>query len=69
MNTLLTFLALACGPTTMIGFNGPLNEVDKASLAQAKVRCGELYKESPCVKLFQKMGEREYRVMCGAAEK
>lgn len=43
----------------------PFNEQDKQTLARAYKRCGELYKDSPCVKLFIKRTERDYAVICG----
>jgi hypothetical protein len=46
----------------------PFNQTDKVTLQRAYKRCGELYPESPCVKLFIKRTERDYAVICGRIE-
>lgn len=67
MITLLALAALSCPETKMQNVSGfPWNEEDRKVLAQTKKRCGELYDDSPCVKLFRKWGERDYSVICGA---
>lgn len=41
---------------------------DDKVLARAKVRCGQLYAASPCVRVFTKLGRTtnvRYRVRCG----
>lgn len=44
------------------------NSFDSVSLRTAVKRCGEIYRNSPCVKRFIKRGERDYSVVCGAPE-
>ncbi len=41
------------------------NDFDNQHLAIAKKRCGEIYRKSPCVKLFRKRSESDYSVICG----
>lgn len=66
MISLLLYLALSCPETKMQNVSGfPWNDYDQEMLAQAKKRCGEIYKEAPCVKLFRKWGKQDYSVVCG----
>lgn len=59
--------ALSCPEVKMQNVSGhPWNGYDKEILQQAKKRCGELYSDSPCVKLFRKWGKQDYSVICGA---
>lgn len=43
------------------------NDHDQKILRSATKRCGEIYNEAPCVKLFHKTEPRSYRVICGKA--
>ena len=43
----------------------PWNSHDQKVLKKATNRCGELYKDAPCIKMFWKTEPRVYRVMCG----
>jgi hypothetical protein len=43
----------------------PWNAYDYSILEQTKHRCGELYPDSPCVKLFRKYNRKQYSVICG----
>ena len=43
----------------------PWNDFDNQHLKIAQKRCGEIYKNSPCVKMFKKRTERDYSVICG----
>ena len=45
------------------------NDYDMDMLKQAKKRCGELYPDAPCVKLFKKYDKLSYSVICGAPTK
>lgn len=45
--------------------NFPWNDYDRKTFKHASKRCGELYTNSPCVKLFRKWGEQDYSVLCG----
>lgn len=44
----------------------PVNEYDIKHYRIAKRRCGEIYKKSPCIKLFRKRTSSDYSVICGA---
>ena len=65
--SLLLLLALSCPNTIIINQNKePWNEFDAKTLASAKIRCGELYPDAPCVKKFYKRpDEQNYWVICG----
>jgi len=64
MLTLL--LALSCPKTEMLNVtNYEWNKHDVETLTYSKKRCGELYKDAPCVKLFRKWGKQDYSVVCG----
>jgi len=69
LSSVLLAAALSCPEPTLIGFEKGMTENDKSSLAMAKTRCGELYPNSPCVSLFQKVEELQYRVICGPDKK
>lgn len=65
MSLLLT-LALACPATKMLNYTKyPWNQHDKATLEVAKKRCGEIYPDAPCLKVFTKVGKQDYQVICG----
>jgi len=62
----LTLVAAMCPmPNFENRTNFPWNKFDEKTLIRAQVRCGELYRNSPCVKKFVKTGERDYRALCG----
>lgn len=43
------------------------NAFDQKTLERAQRRCVELYPNtSPCLKNFYKIGERDYKAICGA---
>lgn len=44
----------------------PWNDRDTKILEITKTRCAVKYKRSPCLIKFQKYGESDYRVICGA---
>lgn len=67
MISFLLASALSCPKTKMVNTSGyPWNDYDKSILAQTRQRCGEIYADSPCVKLFKKWGKQDYSVICGA---
>lgn len=43
----------------------PWNTHDYKILRNVKVRCGQIYQDAPCVKLFWKTGVQSYKVVCG----
>lgn len=64
---LLVLAALSCPATKMQNVTKfPWNDHDRSILQQARKRCGELYQDAPCVKLFRKYGKQDYSVICGA---
>lgn len=66
IRVLAAMMALSCPVTKMQNVTKyPWNDHDRAILAQAKKRCGELYSDSHCVKLFRKYGKQDYSVVCG----
>jgi hypothetical protein len=42
-------------------------DYDQQTLDHAKIRCGELYSESPCLKRFIKRTATSYHAVCGQA--
>lgn len=63
---LLTTVALSCPPTKMENATTyPWNEFDMKTLKHVKTRCGQIYPNSPCVKLFRKWDKKDYSVICG----
>ncbi len=65
-NTFFVFLAVSCLPTLVVNVSGDKwNAYDNKMLDHAKVRCGELDKDFPCVRLFRKFGVQSYTVICG----
>lgn len=59
-------LALICVLTTIVNKTSTWTENDKKALKKAKVRCGQLYPDAPCLKRFVKLGENRYNALCGA---
>lgn len=59
----------ACPSTVIELREGAIWEVDDIKVFERAIqRCGELYKNSPCVKKIIKLGRRDntrYRVICG----
>ena len=43
----------------------PMNKLDYRHVEFAKIRCEQIYPDSPCVSRFYKMEENVYRVLCG----
>jgi len=41
---------------------------DEAIVERAKVRCGQFYPKSPCLKVVIKLPGQRYRVICGAPD-
>lgn len=41
------------------------NSHDQKTLQNAYKRCAQKYKNSPCVKVFNKIGQQNYTVICG----
>lgn len=63
---LTIILAANCAAPIMINkTDKEWNEQDYNHLAIAKKRCGQIYKNSACVKKFIKRTETDYSVVCG----
>jgi len=43
----------------------PWNDFDRSELKYAEKRCGEIYPDAPCLKLWRKWGKRDYSAVCG----
>ena len=43
----------------------PWNQRDYSFYKVVTKRCGKLYEQSPCVKIFYKKGQNDYSVICG----
>ena len=68
----LFFAVVTCSPTKVdnrIELNENMTKKDVDILVQAKKRCGQIYKDSPCVKrlIIKKddWGDRMYSIACG----
>lgn len=60
-------LPYTCPGTKMVGWKTPadMDAYDKQTFERAKVRCSQLYPESPCVKEFRETADKQYKVICG----
>jgi hypothetical protein len=55
-----------CPKTKIVNTSGlPWVENDQKTLEHSKKRCGQIYFDSPCVKVFEKYNFQAYRVICG----
>ena len=64
MTSLLVFFSL-CAPTEIINRTNSWTAHDKHILEFNKGRCKQIWPELPCLKLFYKLGERDYYGVCG----
>ncbi len=58
-------ILLSCPKTIVINKTSEWTAFDQKSLETAKVRCGELYERSKCAKVFYKLADKRYQVICG----
>jgi hypothetical protein len=67
MKIILIASLLNCPKTEFINKTNEFwNEMDYKHLSMAQKRCGEIYKNSPCLKLFIKRTvNRDYSAICG----
>ena len=66
---LVLLLALSCAEPRIENTSGlKWNEVDQEMLDTAKKRCGVIYPDSPCVKMFRKYDFQSYSVICGKSK-
>lgn len=54
-----------CALTIIINLTPAWTTFDKQTLEHAKVRCGQLYPDAPCARVFTKKAELTYTVACG----
>lgn len=59
-------VGLSCGPSRIINDTDEWNKIDQASYESAFLRCSQLYKHSPCLKVFRKLEENLYASICGS---
>lgn len=64
MNSLAILLALSCGPYNIVNYTKTFNTHDKSTLEHAKIRCGKIDPEFPCLKTFIKKSDTNYNVIC-----
>lgn len=63
---LYTAISIQCGEPFIINeTQNPVSKYDLEVLEDAKVRCGQLYEDAPCVKKFYIKGNQNYWVICG----
>lgn len=70
------FAVVTCAPTKVdnrVDMTDSLQtNQDVEMIIQAKKRCGEIYKKSPCVKQFiiklDDWGDRAYSIVCGVKD-
>jgi hypothetical protein len=66
MSYIAILISLSCPKTEMVNVTKyGWNKHDAETLEYAKRRCGEVYEDAPCVKLFRKWGKQDYSVICG----
>lgn len=63
---MIFFMAFCMEPEILNTTSSPWNNHDEETLTYAKKRCGEIYDDAPCVKLFKKYGKQDYSVICAA---
>ena len=54
-----------CPATKIDNWTKVWNEQDQKTLDGAKIRCGQIYPDAPCVKFFRKKDDTTYNVICG----
>lgn len=65
MITIILLAGMSCPATKIENHTKEWNKLDQATFARAEVRCGELYPEAPCLKLFRKKDKLTYQAVCG----
>lgn len=55
-----------CPATTIQNLTDTWNKQDQTTYEGAIKRCGQLYPESPCLKLFRKKDATTYNAICGS---
>lgn len=55
-----------CGiPLLLIDEGMGSGQIDIDNMKVAEKRCGKLYKNSPCLRVFRVIGKRQYYAICG----
>lgn len=59
--------AKSCPKTILKGWDNEseMTIPDRSAYARAKKHCGQLYKQSPCLKVFEKVSFQNYYAICG----
>lgn len=66
MNLLFLLTALSCPEVHMVNTSGEgWTSNDYDIIESAKIRCGEIYPEAPCLIKFEKYAFQSYRTTCG----
>ena len=58
-------LTATCPKTRIENWTKVWTKRDQQTLDTARKRCGEIYPDAPCVKMFRKKDETTYNVICG----
>lgn len=62
--SVFVILGLVCPDPKIENRTSTWTKDDQKMLEQAKTRCGQIYSDSPCVKMFRKNEEQGYSVIC-----
>lgn len=66
MTNLILYTFLSCPAILMVNKSEePWNNKDYDTKKRAMQRCGEIYKDSPCLKVFVKTEPQSYWAICG----
>jgi hypothetical protein len=58
-------LGFSCPDTRIENYTTTWNKQDQETFEHSKIRCGELYPEAPCLKMFRKKDDDTYNAVCG----
>ena len=64
MSLLLLTALLYCPALRTVNHTEIWNVDDKAALARAQIRCKEIYKDAPCLRVFIKKEVNTYWAIC-----
>lgn len=64
MLRLILVVNLICPEPLVLNKTGTWVELDAKTFSRAKIRCGELFRDAPCLKVFEKVQDRLYRATC-----
>lgn len=66
--SLFSASSLNCPTTILENRTNTWTKQDHDNLMFSKKRCGEIYKDSPCLKFFRKKAKLTYHAVCGSEE-